>query len=315
MKIAIIGAGAMGAMTGGRLAKLGSEVTLIDVWKEHIDKINSQGLLLRYKGDSGENIKIRGVYSAEELGETVDLVIVFVKGIYTEEAIKAAKSIIGPTTYVITLQNGVGNADIIAQHVNPAFVIIGTTTSSATLINVGEINDTTEVVNGQYTSHITPYIKNDNEKILDIADLFTRAGISTEVSKDAELAIWEKLAVNCCANATCMVTRLDLGTFSNDENGFHLQDKILMELVNVAQVKGIPLNYTKVRESVKKVFLNSTHHPSMAQDAYKKARTEIETITGAVVREGKRVSVATPVNETLYHLVRCVENNYEKLWY
>jgi 2-dehydropantoate 2-reductase len=315
MKIAVIGAGAMGAMTGGKLTKAGNDVTLVDVWKEHIDKMNNNGLLLRHGGDDGEVIKVKAVSSAEEVGGTVDLVIVFVKGLFTAKAIEGAKCIIGPQTYVLTMQNGIGNADVLAQHVDPSRVVMGTTMGAAALLQPGEVNDTTKVAEGQYTVHITSYTKNNNERVREIAKVLTDAGISTEVSENAELLIWEKLVVNCGVNAPCLITRLNCEAFLNDENGDAIEDSIIREIVAVGQVKGIPLNFCKLKKFMTDSVSKTTHHPSMSQDAYKKVKTEVETITGAVVREGKKYGVQTPVNETLYHLVKCVENNYEKLWY
>ena len=315
MRIAVIGAGAMGAMTGAKLCKSGQDVTLVDVWKDHVDEINNNGLLLRTKGDEGERIHIKSVCSTDELEDFFDLVIVFVKGIYTADAISAAKKIIGPDTYVFTMQNGVGNADVIADYADPKNIVIGTTTASAALLNPGEVNDTTEVADGIFTAHITSYLKEDDPRVYEIAEIFTEAGINTEVSDDAEVAIWEKLAVNCCLNAPCMLARLNCGAVTTDADGIFVQDCIIRELVTVAQVKGIPLSYSKIRKSVYDVFTSSSHYPSMAQDAYKKAKTEIETITGAVVREGMKYGIPTPVNEVMYHLVKLVENNYDLLWY
>jgi 2-dehydropantoate 2-reductase len=314
MKIAVVGAGAMGAMTGVKLAKSGQDVVLVDVWKEHIDEITKNGLLFRKRSDAGERIKVKAVYSADEIKDAVDLIIIFVKGMHTSNAIQGAKNIIGPDTYVMTIQNGIGNAEVIADYVAPEKIILGTTSGTAILMNPGEVNDTTGYVEGQPTVQINSYTKDNSKRIDEIAEVLTKAGISTMVSANTELAIWEKLAINCCYNTLCMLANLDCGTLTNEPYSDFLLDNILREVVSVAQVKGIPMNYSKSRQFMKNLFESSSHHCSMSQDAHKKVPTEIETITGALVREGKKHCVSTPVNESMYYLVKTIENNYKKLW-
>ena len=313
MKIAVIGAGAMGAMFGAKLARSGNKVFLVDIWKEHVDVINEKGLLLKYKGSGGEYIPVKAVLSVKEVPGPVELIIIFVKGMYTETAVNEAKDLISSDTHVLTLQNGLGNADIISKYVEPSKVIMGATKDCATLIQPGIVNDTTEKL--PVTTEIVSFDKSITPELEEVAETLTKAGIGTEVSASAEVDIWKKLIINCCVNAPCMLTRLNMSIMTNDPYGSKLCHELIHEICTVASKKGINIDPEQMHAFIKDYYKESAHHPSMSQDAYKKIKTEIETITGAVVREAAKYSVPVPVNETFYNLIKLVENNYDKLWY
>ena len=315
MKVAILGAGAMGAMVGARLTKAGHDVTAIDVWQEHVDKINKDGLTLQIRGKDASQWPLKATTDYNAIKGPVDLVIVFVKGTFTKSAMQAAKVFIGPDTYILTIQNGVGNADTIAEVVPADQVVVGVTVCSATLIEAGTVNDTSERIPGQCGTHICSFTKKNNARVDEIAKALTDAEIPTDVFADVDVIIWEKLAVNCTANGPCVLTRVNMDTMVNNPYGPRMHDQIVQELVAVAKAKGIILDYDKVRNNVAAIHKGNTHHPSMAQDAFKKRPTEIDTISGAVVRGGKEHGIPTPVNETVYNLVHIIQDNYDKRWY
>ena len=138
MRIAILGSGAMGCLYGGLLAEAGCPVTLIDVWKEHIDTINRQGL--RIEGVGGERVisGIRGVTDPEDAG-TADLLIVFVKATMTRTAISQTMPVVGPDTTVMTLQNGLGNVEALSDVAGAHRVVAGVTGHGSTLVGPGVI--------------------------------------------------------------------------------------------------------------------------------------------------------------------------------
>jgi 2-dehydropantoate 2-reductase len=317
MKIVVLGAGAMGGMFAARLAKSGNDVTAIDVWKDHVEKINKNGVNLQVRGKDAGFWPLKATTDYNDIKGVVDLIIVFVKGTFTKTAMEAAKKagFIGKNTYVLTIQNGVGNGETISEVVPADQVIIGVTACSSVLLEAGKINDTSERIPGQPNTHIASLTQKQDKKIQEIADVLTKAELGTDVSDNVLITIWSKLAINCAANGPCVLTRVDMGTMGKSPYIQRLHDQIVRELVDVANAKGIKLEYDKIRSNVKAIHDSSTHHPSMAQDAFKKNPTEIETITGAIVRGGKETGIPTPVNETIFNLVHVVQDNYDKRWY
>jgi 2-dehydropantoate 2-reductase len=312
MKIAVIGAGAMGSILGGRLSADGNDVWLVDVFKEHIDAINKNGLRIK-KGDHEDRITVKAVTDANKVevqSGYPDLVLIFVKGIYTEDAIQSAQKLIGTDTYVLTLQNGVGNADILAKYVPAERVVLGTTLSAGGMIEPGYVLDSSP---NNFTQ-IMP-LKGDVSGVAKIASALSSAGWQTEATLDAELAIWNKLAVNCCTNACCTITRLSCGQVCEPPFGRNLLTDVIKEVCAVANAKGLSMDWKKVSDHFFDVYSNSPHYPSMLQDAKKKAKTEVEMITGALVREGDRLGVPVPVNRTIYNLISMISGHYNEQLY
>jgi len=139
MKIAIVGAGAMGCLYGAKLSAVpANEVFLIDVWKEHIDMICKNGLQMEENGELLTYKNVTAACDAESVG-TCDLAIVFVKSTLTEQAVKSNRAIFGPQTTALTLQNGLGNIDIICNEIGAENVIAGTTAHGATMLGPGKM--------------------------------------------------------------------------------------------------------------------------------------------------------------------------------
>ena len=130
-----------------------------------------------------------------------------------------------------------------------------------------------------------------------------------------EQYVWEKLCLNCCVNAPGVITRLNLMTLANDRNGFVLFDKIVQEVAAVAQANGVDVDYEHLRSFVHLAAHKSPHYASMLQDAHNKRPLELSTISGAIVKEGKKFGIPTPVNETIVLLTSLIGDHYEDQWY
>ncbi|BCV23478.1 ketopantoate reductase family protein [Gelria sp. Kuro-4] len=306
MRIAVLGAGAMGSLFGGLLAQAGEDVTLVDVWEDHIKAIKEHGLTMICDGVE-ENVKINAETSPAQVGP-VDLVIFLVKGTHTEQAIKNATPMIQPDTRVLTLQNGLGNAEKIADVVGEDKVLFGVIDFASVLLGPGRISSEL----AKRTIHFKPLNNIVDDKVKQVEQVFRNARINAEISLEVERDIWRKLVINCNLNALCTVCRIRTGTLLDQgEITQSLFKDITKEIVTVAGAKGINLDFEECMD-----FLNDLsskvrgHYPSMTQDLMKKRKTEIEFINGAVVREGKKHGVATPVNETLYHLITILHNTY-----
>ncbi len=317
MKIVIMGAGAMGCMFGAKFVKTGQEVVLVDGWQAHVEAINANGLSVERNGET-YNVKIPAVMQAEEaraiLGTAADLVMIFCKGMDTEKFVKNAMPVVDESTCFLTLQNGLGNPEIIGRFVPHDRVFFGGASAGSVLLAPGCIRDTTSDRSGALI-HIMPLDRKINERCHEVANVITKAGMCTAAEMYAEQYVWEKLSLNCCVNAPGVLTRLNLMTMTNDRDGFILFDMIIREIAAVAQAKGVDVDYEHLRSFVHLAGHKSPHYASMLQDAKKKRPLELATITGAIVTEGKRLGISTPVNETILHLAAMVSNHYEDQWY
>ena len=316
MRIAIMGAGAMGCMFGAKYARSGNEVCLIDGWRDHVEKIKADGLNVERDGET-YNVKLDIVYKAEDavqqLQGPAELVMIFCKGMQTEETIQKAAPLIGPETCVLTLQNGIGNPEIIGKYVAHDRVFFGAASAGSVILGPGSIRDTTQ--NRPMLIHIMPLDRKINDKCKEVAAVISKAGMGTDATLYAEKYVWEKLSLNCCVNAVSVLTHMCLKDMNSDRNGFMLFNRIVAEVAAVAKAKGVDETYESLRSFVHLAAYKSSHYPSMLQDAHNKRPLELDTITGAIVREGKKYGIPTPVNEAILLLTSMISNNYANLWY
>lgn len=302
MKIAIIGAGAMGSLYGGYLSKAGNEVYLLDVWQEHVDAINQQGLVIQ-EGEEQVQTHPRAVTSQQEVG-TAEVVIVFVKSIHTGNAIKENLDLVGENTLLLTLQNGYGNAEAIAEFVDPDKIMVGTTAQGATLLGPGMIRHA-----GKGATHIGKYKGRKDTWVENFAEVLRSAGFETEVSDHAMEMIWAKLFINVGINALTGLLIIVNGQLLHSEETQALMKLAVDEAVTVANAAGMTFDPEKVLSDVKKIAeATSENRSSMLQDLTHQRKTEIDMINGAIVKQGRLYSVETPVNETLTRLIKSKEH-------
>jgi len=301
MKIAIIGAGAMGSLFGGRLALAGEEVWLLDVWEEHVRAIREKGLAIATAaGDL--TARPQATTNPADIGKA-ELVIVFVKSAATRAAAETAAGLLGPQTAVLTLQNGYGNAEAIAEVVGAARVIAGTTAQGATLLGPGRI-----MHGGGGDTHIGELGGGRTARLAKVAACLTRAGIQTVADDNVASLIWGKLVVNVGINALTAITGLKNGELADHDETRQVLALAVEEAVKVADAAGVKLPYDNAVEKVLAVAVaTAQNRSSMLQDLSGGRRTEIDAINGALVREGERVGVATPVNKVLTLLIKALE--------
>lgn len=301
MKIAIIGAGAMGSLFGGRLALAGEDVWLLDVWEEHVRAINDRGLVIATAAKD-LTARPRATTRPEDIG-AVDLVVVFVKSTATRAAAGTAVTLLGPDTAVLTLQNGYGNAEMIATVVGADRVIAGTTAQGATLLGPGRI-----MHGGSGETHIGELGGKRTDRSQRVAACLTQAGIPTVVDDNVAALIWGKLVVNVGINALTGITGLKNGELADHDETKQVLAMAVEEAVKVADAAGIKLPYDNAVEKVLAVAVaTAQNRSSMLQDLSAGRLTEIDAINGALVREGERRGVATPVNRVLTLLIKALE--------
>ena len=305
MKICMLGTGSLGSTIGGTLAQGGSEVYFVDQWKEHIDKINENGLKMT---DEKEDwyVKVDARTSAEGMGP-VDLVIVLVKSFATKEAVSQLKetNVIGENTLVMSLQNGLGNEETIAEVVGEANVISGKTYVGGRLLSPGYVS---AGVKGKYT-YIGELTGEITDRIQAVCDEFNKAGLLCEVSDNIKGLIWDKLLINVAAGALCGITRLPYGPLYEEEYIKETAVAAIQEGIDVARAAGVKLKSEDPEYPwyAASEGLPETFKTSILQSLELKRPTEIDFINGSVVEWGKKFGIPTPVNRTLVTCVKGIE--------
>ena len=305
MKIVMLGAGALGSTIGGTLAMGGNDVHFVDMWQEHVDLINKDGLHMTNEKEDWY-VRVDARTTADTIGEA-DLVIVLVKSFATKQAVEQLKqtNVIGKNTLVMSLQNGLGNEETIASVIGSENVISGKTYVGGRLIQAGYIS---AGVQGKWT-----YIGELNGEITDriqtVCNVFNDAGLLCEVSDNIKGLIWDKLLINVAAGALCGITRLPYGPLYEEDYIKDVAVAAIQEGIQGAKAAGVVLKsedpqYPWVAASE---GLPGTFKTSILQSLELKRPTEIDFINGSIVEWGKKYGIETPVNQTLVACVKGIE--------
>lgn len=300
MKIAVLGSGAMGGLFSAYLSRQ-NEVTVIDVNPTLIDKINTDGLEVREPDGSSAIYHPHAVLSTEGM-EPVDLMVVFVKAMFSEGALNSNKGIIGPDTYLMTLQNGSGHEDTLGKFVPEDRIIIGTTQHNASVAGVGISNH-----GGSGITHMG-CVTGQAARLQKFADVFTASGLEADVSDGVQKMIWNKMFTNVSASALTGALQVPLGYISANDNAWKLCCQLIREAVDAAAGLGMEFDYDEKVAEVKAVCDNSPNGlTSIYADLRDGRRSEVDTISGSVVRAGKKAGVPTPSHEFLVGLIHAME--------
>lgn len=306
MKIAVVGAGAMGSLFAGYLAKSGEEIWAYDIWKEHIEAINREGLVMT-RGGLDQRVRLNATCDPTR-PSVVDVIILFCKYVHTRQALQDARPMIGPHTLILTLQNGLGNVEIIEETVPREQILFGLTTLTSELVGPGHIEESFQ---GRGETYFWPLIGKVNATAKHLSSILNEVGIYTEITPDVELRIWRKLIVNTCYNTLCALTGLKVGDLISQPGAWEIMSGVVAEIIQVAQRKGLRLEEEEGREILKTIGAETLNHvPSMANDVRNRKKTEIDCLNGAILREAEKMGIPTPYNRTLYNLVKIIENTY-----
>ena len=304
MKICIIGCGAVGSLFAAHLAKAGdAEVWAYDVWKEHIDAIRATGL--RLSGASEFSVRLNATSDAKELPRC-DYGVVATKAIHTRSAISQVAHIFDENSAACSVQNGVGNEEIIAEHVR--FVIRGTTFPAGHPVAPGHIGY--DIKGDTWIGPFEP-TRTPMEKVEELAGLITRAGMNTIALKDARGAQWTKLIFNASTNPVGALTLLHHGAATRFEPTGRLFDDLISEGEEVAKKMGIVLHGDPRNLVQKGANAPGKHRASMLQDVLAKRQTEVDFMNGAIVQWGEKTGVPTPLNRAMWELIKGLEHSWK----
>ncbi|HPM77776.1 MAG TPA: ketopantoate reductase family protein [bacterium] len=305
MHVVVIGAGAMGSLLAGYLREGGLHVTIVAHHARQAAAINECGLSI--EGVRGSmRVFVPAVLDARECSPA-DLILVCVKAYDTGAALAQHESVFAQGQ-VLTLQNGIGNVEVLARRVPSMRILAGTTTLGVNLVEPGVV-----IHAGEGQTLIGPAADIDEEPALEIAEALSKAGIVTTVAANINELLWQKLCVNAAINAQTALLRVRNGALADLVPSRELMCAAVLETVAVAAVQGITLDADEMIErAVRTAELTGENRSSMLMDILRERRTEIEYINGAVVRLGAQVGVDTPVNRVLTHLVTTLELTYDR---
>ncbi len=300
MKIAVIGAGAMGALYGGYLSQ-GNDVLLVDVNATQVDTINNQGLKIHETDGSVTLCHPRAAVdtSAEA---PADLVVLFVKAMFSRSALENNRALIGKDTYLMTLQNGSGHEDTLLEFVDREHVIIGTTQHNSAIVGFGEIR------HGGSGKTCIGTLTGECAAIEPIAEAFTACGLEAMCDSRVIRLIWGKMFTNVSASVLTGVLQAPLGYIADNESAWALCETLVREAVAVAAGEGLDFDVQEKIAEVRGVCERSPQGlTSIYADLRDGRRTEVDTISGSVVRASRRNGVPAPTHEAMVRLVHAME--------
>ncbi len=301
MKVLILGAGAMGCLYGAALHRAGAEVVFVDINQPHVDAINARGLELETR--AGTEFLPIPARRPEEIAERVDLVVVFTKTFHTDAALAGIAAAIGPETWLLSLQNGLGNDKRLAAHASKDRILVGSSSLPSDLVGPGKVRS-----HGEGGSKLYPAFGGDPAFAGEICELLTRGGLPAVLEPDIHGAIWSKAIFNATMNPLCALTRRTPGFLGSHDESRALIRALVDEGVAVANASGIAIPAQPIHDLTHvSVTDHADHEASMLQDVKAGRRTEVDAINGAIVEAARAAGVAAPLTETLWRLVKLEE--------
>ena len=308
MKITVAGAGAMGCRFGGSLFEAGHEVLLLDGWAEHVSAVNAAGL--RISDETGSRTVRVPAAPFPAAPEPADLVIVFAKATQTASVAAAAAGAIGPDTLVLTLQNGLGNIEVLRAYVPEARLLAGTTTLGTELLGPGHIRalGSGETVLGALGPGSSDYAE---RTVLTLS----AARLPSRVAADALAVIWAKVAFNCVMNSLCAIASIPVSALGLYEGFDAVASAILDEVAAVALAEGVVVDTAAALRLMKAQFdptASGDHLASTLQDLMNGRPTEIAHLNGAIASRAPTYGLEAPLNTLITQLVQLLEATWPR---
>ncbi len=300
MRIAVIGAGAMGAMFGARFARAGADVVLFDKDEGHVAAINAEGVTVEGR-DGDLHMRLAATTDPAAIGP-VDMALVMVDGNATAAAAAMLADVLPGAAFVLTLQNGIGNVEALLEALGEGRVLAGSTYNSGARVAAGKVAHTNvgNTTIGELDGRAT-------ERIATVAALFEGGGLPVSVSDNIMGTVWMKFVLNVAINPVAAATGLRSGQIARTPSALALMEHILDEVLAVMAAKGIRLPIDDARASVIDHAWVRYNRPSMLQHIEEGRRTEIDTLNGALLREAAALGIPCPFNEAIVLMIKSLE--------
>jgi 2-dehydropantoate 2-reductase len=301
VRIAVIGCGAIGSLYAGHLARVqGVEVWAVDSWAEHVEAMASRGL--RVTGLADFTAAVHATTSGTEL-PPCDFGVLATKALHTRAAVAAAQAALAGAA-VVSIQNGLGNEDVIAELV--PWVIRGSIVTAGVMAARGVVR-----YEARGDSWFGPFEDRPAPigAVRQLAGLLTEGGLRTHALQDARGPQWAKVIFNAATSPLAALTGLPVGRVCTDALLRPQVDQLITEAEAVCERAGVVLTRSP-REAVAEAIAQAyEHRPSMLQDVLAGRRTEIDVLNGGIAREGRRLGVPTPLHDCMVALVRGLETS------
>lgn len=297
MKIAVVGAGAMGSIFGACFVRGGHDAVLVDVAPGLIERINADGVTIVRDGEETVT-RVPATSDTESVGQ-VDAVAFCVKCYQTKSAVELARPLVGPDTVVASLQNGWGNGDVLAEAFPEEQVVVGVTYNSGTVLDVAKVAHP-----GVGPTTLGSFADGTTEGAERLAGALSDGGLEALVASPVRPEIWKKLILNAASLPAAALTGMTAGAMGNSEDMCALMGATAAEAVVVARALGFDIDEQERIDTILGVSKRAgSTKASMLQDVEGGRRTEIDVINGAVVRAADEVGVPVPINRAFVQLI------------
>ena len=301
MKITVLGAGAMGSLFSGYLSRK-NEVTVVDVSDVTVNAINADGVNIKEKDGSILNCRPVAVKESKGIGHQ-DLVIVFVKSMFTIAALEGNRNLIGPDTYLMTLQNGAGHESKLLKFADRKHVIIGSTQHNSSVIQPGCI------FHGGSGVTSIGLLDGGSKQLEPIAQNLTSCGFECHTEENVQKQVWKKMFTNTAASSLTALFQVPLGFIHTDPNANWLMRQLCREAVEVANSLGLGFDLEEVTNDVDKVCINAPNgYTSIYADIRDGRRSEVDTISGSVVEAAHDQGISVLYHEMVVKCIHALEN-------
>ena len=298
MRVAVVGAGAMGSIFGARFAHAGHDTVLVDVATPLVEKINADGVTV-VRGDEETTTRVRATNDPSSVGE-VDVVVFFTKCYHTRAAAESARPLVGPNTVVASLQNGWGNGDVLASVFPAEQVTVGVTYNSGLLQGAGLV-----VHPAEQPTFVGAFVDGNSGGAETLAQVLNDASLDTTIAAPVRPEIWRKLILNAATLPTAALTGLAAGKLTECPDSHALVTDTAREAVAVANALGYEIDADERVEAIHALLAKAgPSKASMLQDTEAGRQTEVDVINGAVVSAADDLGVPAPLNRALTQMIK-----------
>jgi len=297
-RIAIIGPGAIGSLFGALLARSGHDLFLLDHRPQRALQRNTEGIHIS-EAESHWQVTVKSSAKALEFGKA-DVVFICTKAYDTAEAVKQLPALTSPHTIVVSLQNGIGNAEKISEQTAGVRTVCSAT-------GMGAFSDSSGTIHwaGHAATQLAPFGKTPVNAAQKIEKLINCTGCKAETVDNVSTMLWSKLLINASINPVTAIYKINNGELLNHKEALRIAYQAAHETETVANALGIRLSYDNPIEVLKKVCEETANNrSSMLQDIENHRKTEIDAITGVIITEAERLNIPVPANKKLFDAVR-----------
>jgi 2-dehydropantoate 2-reductase len=292
--ILIVGTGALATLFAARLAASGAQVTMLGTWQNGLDSLRTTGARWITSEGREQSFPVTATGNPDEC-TGARYALILVKAWQTERAAAQLARCLAEDGLALTLQNGLGNREILAQALGADRVAIGATTTGATLLGPGLVRSGGE---GSISLEAHP-------RLIPLADRLKQSGFDVQIVPEARAIVWGKLVINAAINPLTAILRVPNGALLERPAARIVMGRLALEAAAVAGAQGINLPFADPVSAAEDVARRTAQNrSSMLQDVKRGAPTEIDAICGAIVRAGEQKGLAAPVNWAMWHLVQ-----------